>query len=104
MVPAGVDDLTVALAAVIRGRVSARACTVAAMKKWAVPEHSNSQVRKASKVVGKGQGTPQETAAARDVLSNYRLAHAFPLNTVTVTVKARALAVNSNAVVAQRHK
>ena len=88
----------------IGGRLSAAAGTVAAMKKWAVPEHSNSQVRKASKVVGKGQGTLEETAAARDVLSNYRLAHAFPLNTVTVTVKARALAVNSDAVVAQRHK
>lgn len=74
------------------------------MRRWAVPEHSNSQVRKASKVVGKGKGTDAEIEAARAVLSNYRLAHAFPLNAVTVTVRQNALAVHPNAIVAQRHK
>lgn len=74
------------------------------MSRWATPEHSKSAVRKASKIVGSGSGTPEEVAAARRVLSNYRLAHAFPLNAVTVTVKSKALDVNPNAVVAQRHK
>lgn len=74
------------------------------MKRWAVLEHTNSAVRRASKVVGKGTGTPEEIEAARAILSNYRLAHAFPLNAVTVTVKSRALDVNPNAIVAQRHK
>lgn len=74
------------------------------MKRWAVPENTNSAVRRASKVVGKGIGTPEEIEAARAVLSNYRLAHAFPLNAVTVTVRQRALAVDPNAIVAQRHK
>src|SRR6478735_2747469 len=58
------------------GRVSARSATVAAMKRWAVLEHTNSAVRRSSKVVGKGKGTPEEIEAARAVLSNYRLAHA----------------------------
>lgn len=77
---------------------------VSDMKRWAVLEHTNSAVRRASKVVSKGRGTPEEIEAARSVLSNYRLAHAFPLNAVTVTVKSRALDVNPDAVVAQRHK
>ena len=74
------------------------------MKKWVVPEHSNKAVQRASRAIGKGTGTPDEIQAARDVLSNYRLAHAFPLNAVTVTVRKRALDVNQNAVVAERRK
>ncbi len=74
------------------------------MKRWVVPEHSNKAVQRASRVVGKGSGTSEEIQAARDVLSNYRLAHAFPLNAVTVTVRQRALNVNQNAVVAERRK
>jgi ppGpp synthetase/RelA/SpoT-type nucleotidyltranferase len=69
-----------------------------------VPEHSKSAVARASKMVGKGQGTPEELSAARDVLSNFRSAHAYPLNAVTVTVRQKALTVNQNAVVAQRLK
>jgi hypothetical protein len=61
-------------------------------------------VRRASKIVGKGTGTPEETEEARAILSNYRMAHAFPLNAVTVTVRKRALEVHPDAVVAQRHK
>ncbi|MFF8816140.1 RelA/SpoT domain-containing protein [Streptomyces pactum] len=85
-------------------RASAWPCTVATMKKWVVPENSNKRVQRASRMIGKGTGTPEEIREARDVLSNYRLAHAFPLNAVTVTVRQRALAVNPNAVVAERRK
>lgn len=38
------------------------------------------------------------------MLINFRSAHAFPLNAVTVTVRQKALAINQNAVVAQRLK
>lgn len=86
--------------------LSARSATVTGMstRRWAVPEHTPSAVRRASKIVGKGTGTPEETEEGRAVLSNYRMAHAFPLNAVTVTVRKRALEVHRDAVVAQRHK
>lgn len=74
------------------------------MKTWAIPEHSNKAVQRASRTIGKGTGTPEDIQAARDILSNYRLAHAFPLNAVTVTVRQHALKVNPNAVVAERRK
>jgi ppGpp synthetase/RelA/SpoT-type nucleotidyltranferase len=74
------------------------------MKKWVVPEHSNKRVQRASRTIGKGTGTPDEINEARDILSNYRLAHAFPLNAVTMTVRQRALDVNPDAVVAERRK
>lgn len=74
------------------------------MVKRVVPEHSKSAVARASKTMGKGRGTPDELAAARAVLSNFRSAHAFPLNAVTVTVRQKALIINPNAVVAQRLK
>ena len=69
-----------------------------------VPEHSKSAVGRASKLVGKGNGTPYELELARAVLSNFRSAHAYPLNAVTVTVRQKALLVNQNAIVAQRLK
>jgi ppGpp synthetase/RelA/SpoT-type nucleotidyltranferase len=69
-----------------------------------VPEYSKSAVGRASKIVGKGTGSLEEQSDAREVLSNFRSAHAFPLNAVTVTVRQKALGVNANAVVAQRLK
>lgn len=84
--------------------MSVSSVTVACMVTRVVPEHSKSAVGRASKLVGKGKGTPEKLAEARAVLSNFRSAHAFPLNAVTVTVRQKALAVNPNAVVAQRLK
>jgi ppGpp synthetase/RelA/SpoT-type nucleotidyltranferase len=69
-----------------------------------VPEHSRSAVSRASKVIAKGQSSQEEADSARAVLSNFRSAHAYPLNAVTVNVRQKALAVNENAVVAQRLK
>lgn len=69
-----------------------------------VPEHSKSAVRRAGKMIGEGSGTPEELAEARAILSNFRSAHAFPLNAVTTTVRLKALSVNKSAVVAQRLK
>lgn len=74
------------------------------MNRWVTPEHSNKAIQRASRTIGKGTAPSEEIQAAREVLSNYRLAHAFPLNAVTVTVKQRALAVNPNAIVAERRK
>ena len=71
--------------------------------KWRA-EHSNKGVQRASRTIGKGTGTPDEINEAREILSNYRLTHAFPLNAVTMTVRQRALDVNPNAVVAERRK
>src|SRR5689334_6996899 len=56
------------------GSVSVRSARVAAMKRWVVPENSNKAVQRASRTIGKGTGAPEELQAARDVLSNYRLA------------------------------
>lgn len=69
-----------------------------------VPEHSRSAVSRASKLIGKGNGSALEAEHARAVLSNFRSAHAFPLNAVTVTVRQKALNVDPNAIVAQRLK
>lgn len=74
------------------------------MGKWVVYSGSKNAVRNASKVIGRGTGTPEEIEEARAVLSTYRLAHAFPLNAVTVTVKKRAREVSPDAIVAERRK
>ena len=74
------------------------------MTKWVAPQHSNNAVRRASRTIGSGKATPEQIEAAREVLSNFRLAHAYPLNAVTVTVRQRGLELNPNAVVAERRK
>lgn len=66
--------------------------------------HSNSAVKAASKTIGKNKGSPTDQQHARDVLSNFRSAHAYPLNAVTVNARKQAVHVNPNVVVAQRLK
>ena len=67
-------------------------------------EYSRNAVKRASKLVGRGDGSPDEIAAAKAILSNFRSAHAYPLNAVAMTARKRALSVNQNAVFAQRMK
>lgn len=69
-----------------------------------VRQYSNSAVKAASKTVGKSRGTEAEQLHAREILSNFRSAHAFPLNAVTVNARKQALSINPNVVVAQRLK
>lgn len=69
-----------------------------------VREHTNSAVAKASKAIGKSRGSAADLERAREIVGNFRSAHAFPLNAVTVTVRQKALQVNPDAVIAQRLK
>ncbi|WP_269076552.1 RelA/SpoT domain-containing protein [Arthrobacter antioxidans] len=69
-----------------------------------IPGYSRSAVERASKQIRKGIGSAVELENARAVLSEFRSAHAFPLNAVTVTVRQKALTINGHAVIAQRLK
>lgn len=71
---------------------------------WITRAFSKSQVNKAGKLIGSGSGSALEVSEARDKVSNFRSAHAYPLFSVTIHVRKNALAVNPSAVVARRLK
>jgi ppGpp synthetase/RelA/SpoT-type nucleotidyltranferase len=71
---------------------------------WITRGFSKTQVNKAGKLIGNGGGTQSELADARDKVSNFRSAHAYPLFSVTIHVRKNALALNTNAIVARRLK
>ena len=71
---------------------------------WAKPECERAQLDAAGRVLATGHADPFEEVAAMQVLSNWRSAHSFPLNTFQVGLRDRARRVYRDALVAQRLK
>ena len=68
------------------------------------PMYSKKAVRRAGRAIGEKKGTAQELADAREVLSNFRSAHGYPLVAVTMHARQRAIRVSPSAIVARRLK
>lgn len=74
--------------------------------------YSNGRVDRAAeelsrKIVNPLKDSAQQVEAwneAFDVLSHWRALHAYPLNAITTRLKSRALAIDPNAIIAQRLK
>lgn len=71
---------------------------------WVELLYSKKRVRRAGELIGRGDGTAVEVDEAREIISNFRSSHSYPLLSVTVHVRSHALAVNPDAVVARRTK
>ena len=75
---------------------------------WASPQHSRAQVDRAGDTLARrGTLPPNPISAildAFDILSNWRSAHSFPLNTFQIGLRIRARNVHEHALVAQRLK
>ncbi|MBF4621121.1 RelA/SpoT domain-containing protein [Clavibacter sp. VKM Ac-2542] len=71
---------------------------------WAEPKYSKSAVRRAGELLGSGKGSVLTTFQAREIVSNFRSSHAYPLLAITMHVRRYALLVSSEAVVARRLK
>ncbi|MCI2957314.1 RelA/SpoT domain-containing protein [Agromyces atrinae] len=69
-----------------------------------VPLHSKKAVRRAGEVIGNPTSSASDVASARDVVSNFRSSHGYPLIGITMHARQRALRVNPEAIVAQRLK
>ena len=70
---------------------------------WVKPNYSRNQVNNAGKALIESSNEV-ELQGARKILSNWRAAHGFPLNTLTMTLRRRARKVHRRALVAQRLK
>lgn len=71
---------------------------------WAKPAYSRGQVDKAGDALATGETDAPSREFALAVLSNWRAAHAYPLQALKMTLLARARRVDPLAVVAQRLK
>ncbi|WP_453984343.1 RelA/SpoT domain-containing protein [Brevibacterium casei] len=71
---------------------------------WITRQYSKNQINKAGKLIGSGNANSQEVVEAREKVSNFRSAHAYPLLSVTIHVRKNALEINPDAVVARRLK
>lgn len=84
---------------------------------WEKPSYSRKQIRRAGDLIAKDVDEPVRFAAdfanakvvfrhlqAQLIFNNWRAAHAYPLNTFQITLKARAARVDPEALTAQRLK
>lgn len=71
---------------------------------WVIPQFSRTKVDQAGTVLRTGSATSRVIHSSREVLGNWRAAHAFPLNTMQMNLRQRARRVDAEALVAQRLK
>ncbi len=68
------------------------------------PEHTLNQVDRAGAAVARGDMDSDEFSAGIPVFYNWREAHAYPQNTLYLTLRSRAKSIDPNAIVSQRLK
>ncbi|MPR12380.1 RelA/SpoT domain-containing protein [Microvirga tunisiensis] len=71
---------------------------------WVKPAFSRSQVDRAGKFLATGVEPSPETSQALEVVNNWRAAHAFPLNTMHISLRRLATEADPDALTAQRLK
>lgn len=71
---------------------------------WTQPQVSRSQVKKAGKALVRDEASPAERQEALTIVNNWRAAHSYPLNALSVNARAWARQVGSDAAPAQRIK
>lgn len=70
------------------------------MSDWVVPKYTRAAVRRAGEELAAGTATSVDI----DIVNNWRASHAFPLNTLQVSLRNKSIGFDENAVIAQRIK
>lgn len=71
---------------------------------YSVPQFSKSAVDKAGRTLAAARSADDFDDTAWEILGNWRASHAFPLNTVTISLKGKVNRLGIDAVVVQRLK
>ena len=75
---------------------------------WTEPQYSRREVNEAGayllRFMRDFSGEPEKSQHAFDVLNNFRAAHAFPMNTIQINLRARTNSLDREGIVAQRLK
>lgn len=68
------------------------------------PKYSKKQINRAGEILISDGATADERDFAEQVLTNYRAAHGYPINTFQATLRAKLKGIDDKAIVAQRLK
>lgn len=68
------------------------------------PKYSKKQINRAGEILISDSASLEERAFADDVLTNFRAAHGYPINTFQATLRAKLKGIDEKAIVAQRLK
>ena len=72
---------------------------------WVKPENSKAKVNAAGKVIASaGTSSVNLHSDALNIVNNWRSSHAFPLNTLKMSLRNNAKSIDSDAIVSQRLK
>ena len=76
---------------------------------WAKPKYTRKEINEAGEylsglLTGKGDYDESTLDVALDIVDNFRVAHAFPLNTLQIRLREFANRIDMNSIVAQRLK
>lgn len=74
------------------------------MSNWAVALYSKKAVMRAGECLINPLASYEEYAAAMDVLSNWRAAHAYPMHSLLMMLRKKASSIDKKAIVVQRLK
>jgi ppGpp synthetase/RelA/SpoT-type nucleotidyltranferase len=71
---------------------------------WVTTSYSKGQITRAGKTLIDRDTSVENRIWALDVMSNWRAAQAYPMRALLMTLRRKAIEVDINAVVVQRHK
>ena len=71
---------------------------------WSLLKYSRGEIDRAGDLLRAETDNPEEYFRAYVVMDNWRTSHAFPLNTIQMTLRRRSRDTDRNAIVAQRLK
>ena len=71
---------------------------------WVTTSYSKGQITRAGKTLIDRDTSIENRIWALDVMSNWRAAQAYPMRALLMTLRRKAIEVDTNAVVVQRHK
>jgi len=72
--------------------------------RWTNLKFSKNKVRKAGKILSSEKPSASDFLEAYEVLSNWRSAHAYPMNTIQIFLRQQARRIEKEAIVVQRLK
>ena len=70
---------------------------------WIKPKFSRSLVNRAGNILKNGSSSEDEEAWAREVLSNWRSSHIYPLNTFNSTLRDKLEKLEPDALIAEHY-
>lgn len=68
------------------------------------PKYSKRQINRAGEILISDSASVSERSFADEVLTNFRAAHGYPINTFQATLRAKLKSIDEKAIVAQRLK